>query len=497
MAVTGCMAFFYKSASVSSYLKFPRSMKNIALAACAMLWLLTASCGHPAARPTELFPVGVNNQFGFIDRTGKTMISPQFAGESCFRDGLALAATKQDEPHWGYIDKTGKYIISPKYIDGTIFAEGMAFVVAENSDPQAIDTTGKVHFTLNNALKAEQFSEGVAAFSRYDTTAQTEQWGFVDMKGNITIQPAFSGAGYFKDGLCPVRNAEGKYGYISKDGKVAIDYQFDKADVFRDKMAAVSVNGQCGIIGTQGKFIINPQYQVIIADGDLFMVGQNSQCGWVDKGGKPAIDTKYDAAWPFYGGDYAAVKTGDKWGYIDRKGNMVIQPQFDDAYCFDGDVALVRLKNKTGLIDKAGKFLAAPQFDGVAEDYNYMTTYNLSGFTQVTSDKPSPLRTADKWLHAIFLQDYQQAIKFSTAATQGIVETIAGFSGSISDSTKQKMARTIIEITGVAINKDMAVATFRTSDAPDKENQLNLVLEGSQWLVRFSKEDLKKGQATE
>ena len=116
------------------------------------------------------------------------MISPQFAGESCFRDGLALAATKQDEPHWGYIDKTGKYIISPKYIDGTIFAEGMAFVVAENSDPQAIDTTGKVHFTLNNALKAEQFSEGVAAFSRYDTTAQTEQWGFVDMKGNITKQ---------------------------------------------------------------------------------------------------------------------------------------------------------------------------------------------------------------------------------------------------------------------------------------------------------------------
>jgi len=46
----------------------------------------------------------------------------------------------------------------------------------------------------------------------------------------------------------------------------------------------------------------------------------------------------------------APVKIGDKWGFIDAKGHMVIDPLFDDAYCFSDGMAPVKLKKKWGFI---------------------------------------------------------------------------------------------------------------------------------------------------
>jgi WG containing repeat len=40
--------------------------------------------------------------------------------------------------------------------------------------------------------------------------------------------------------------------------------------------------------------------------------------------GKLVIKPQFDAAWSFYE-DLAAVKIGEKWGYIDRTGKLVIR----------------------------------------------------------------------------------------------------------------------------------------------------------------------------
>ena len=54
----------------------------------------------------------------------------------------------------------------------------------------------------------------------------------------------------------------------------------------------------------------------------------------------------------------AAVKIGDKWGYVNQVGKVVIEPQFGDAKDFSVGLALVRINNKRGFIYPVGVRLA-------------------------------------------------------------------------------------------------------------------------------------------
>jgi DNA-binding transcriptional regulator/RsmH inhibitor MraZ len=48
-------------------------------------------------------------------------------------------------------------------------------------------------------------------------------------------------------------------------------------------------------------------------------------------------------------------RKGDKWGYIDKKGRMVIPPVYDDVQPFSENVqAMVEVNGKHGYIDTKG-----------------------------------------------------------------------------------------------------------------------------------------------
>lgn len=65
---------------------------------------------------------------------------------------------------------------------------------------------------------------------------------------------------------------------------------------------------------------------------------------------------------PFFEGR-AKVKIGTHYGYIDKTGNMVIKPQFDDDFIFSEGLAAVTIGDKVGYIDNTGNMVIKPQFD--------------------------------------------------------------------------------------------------------------------------------------
>jgi len=59
---------------------------------------------------------------------------------------------------------------------------------------------------------------------------------------------------------------------------------------------------------------------------------------------------KIKSSCPFLG-------VGDKWGYIDKKGDLIIPPLFDSAGFFNQGKALVKVGDKYYYIDKKGRFI--------------------------------------------------------------------------------------------------------------------------------------------
>ena len=56
------------------------------------------------------------------------------------------------------------------------------------------------------------------------------------------------------------------------------------------------------------------------------------------------------------------MKVDGQWGYVDRSGARIIQPQFDLALPFFGGIASVKVSGKWGFVNKKGEFTINPQF---------------------------------------------------------------------------------------------------------------------------------------
>lgn len=81
----------------------------------------------------------MDKKWGYIDKTGKFVIEPQYAQAFMFSEGLAQVLTRGGT---GFIDKTGKMVIAPQTWEVSNFDGGLAFV-RQNGNSGYIDKTGK------------------------------------------------------------------------------------------------------------------------------------------------------------------------------------------------------------------------------------------------------------------------------------------------------------------------------------------------------------------
>ncbi|MDX6271744.1 MAG: hypothetical protein QOD28_2967, partial [Acidobacteriota bacterium] len=132
--------------------------------------------------------------------------------------------------------------------------------------------------------------------------------------------------------LFPVRQ-EGKWGYIDRAGKIVIRPQYDVAWEFTEGLAYVKSGAERGVIDKTGRMVVSLQQ--------------------VDLAG-------------FFSEGLAPVQTSSqppRFGFIDRTGKLVINPQYDAARGFEEGLALVMVERKYGFIDKRGRMVVKPQFD--------------------------------------------------------------------------------------------------------------------------------------
>lgn len=205
-----------------------------------------------------------------------------------------------------------------------------------------------------------------------------EEFQYVDAEGKIVINPQFSEATIFRNGLALVQTSGDKpqWGFIGVDGKFAIIANYLRATVFSDDLAwVVSENAAPSCINTKGELkftLTNAEEVKIFSDGlaafkEINDAGEE-KWGFVDKEGKVKINAQFSNVGSFIDGKCPISNPDGKWGYIDKEGKLVINHQFDGAESFFNGFAVVESGGKAGLIDANGKYKINPQFSDMQSD---------------------------------------------------------------------------------------------------------------------------------
>ncbi len=154
---------------------------------------------------------------------------------------------------YGFLDDKGKEVIPCQYDQAGLFKDDRTYV-SLNGKWGIINSKGKVILPIeydNSGYRGE-------AYIYHDSLALIEKnrhYGYVDMDGNIVIQPIYQNAYQFTDGLAPV--SVGLWGYINTKGEFFVPPVFDIASPFSWGRAEVIYRGQTHKMNTQGKCVKN------------------------------------------------------------------------------------------------------------------------------------------------------------------------------------------------------------------------------------------------
>ncbi len=93
-------------------MKAAKTIIGVLICMAILTWACEAK--QKGVESTSLFPIKKDGKWGYIDKTGKIIIDPQYDDAWPFSEGLAAVMIVDEETgKWGYIDKTGKYVWEP------------------------------------------------------------------------------------------------------------------------------------------------------------------------------------------------------------------------------------------------------------------------------------------------------------------------------------------------------------------------------------------------
>lgn len=355
----------------------------------------TAVSEATSGETAHLYPVSVDNKWGFIDGTGAIRIEAVFDDVRPFSEGLAAVAVgKNPAAKWGFVDTSGTMVISPQFDIAGSFTDGLAAVCILDAHWGFVDKTGDIVIPMRYWLSSGSFSEGLCAVS----VESEGLGGYIDRTGTMVIEPQFTTTGDFSEGLAAAMTGgsnSDQHGFIDKTGDWVIALPPDLLPGtypnFSEGLAVVgrpsSIPGRapfpCGYIDKTGAVVIQPQFDFAepFSEG-LAAVGmvagrENALFGYIDATGTWVVRPQYDFVGPFSEGLAAVgmllpidqstdwVFSGHfRWGYIDKTGTVVIPVQYEGlfAYPFVGGLARLDVETSRGslsatYIDKTGKVI--------------------------------------------------------------------------------------------------------------------------------------------
>ena len=261
------------------------------------------------------------------------------------------AAAKNSEGLWGFVDMQGNWVIEPEYDGVGDFSEGMTKIGIASGDE------------INNQSEEAQLiadaSGGENIPIEYNRVI-IDKWGFINEKGEVTIEPQYKYANDFSNGLAYVGDNSSSY-YIDYNGNIMLNSDNFQGYRFEENFEK---DGTAVIYGMTENDAVRMHYSgVIDKEGNLLIDGYELNISNISK----AI------------GSYRIAESNNKTaggdtGVINAQGEWLIEPIYDEIEFYNDDTLIVTQVSsgilESGLMTLDGQWLTAP--DGTKiQDFGY------------------------------------------------------------------------------------------------------------------------------
>lgn len=366
-----------------------------------------------------------NNKFGFVNAIGDTIIPPIYDYAEPFSEGLALVKQLK-----GYklIDTNGRmwdiFALKKNLVfryDWGQYHSGMPLLIPV-WECKYLDLTGNVALKIPYR-DAESFRNNKAKVYKADQYAYinhfgmiVENWkqipddyravkykgyyGFINKNGKLVIDYQYIKAFDFKNGIAKVTPDGKKWAIINKKGKYISQF-YEKINDFDNGVAIVKIGNYFGFINEQGKFLSGWYEQIQQMDSLLYRVKKSDKFALVSAGYQV---TKWYDNIERYNENYWIAQDGDKFAFLNKYGAYIVG--WYNKLWIDPrnpEIILVKLNDKYGFYN-IKNFYISPLFDSLVfnEGIAMVKSNNKYGFinlfgkqiTNIEFDKATPFNNA-------------------------------------------------------------------------------------------------------
>ncbi|HEY8365263.1 MAG TPA: WG repeat-containing protein [Haloplasmataceae bacterium] len=276
----------------------------------------------------------------YIAKNNITASSPMLNDDNEVLLPVAYLEYDMNKVYWGFINLDGEVAISLKYDDVSPFDENYLAIVMRNNKYGLINTKDVKVIDIDYDT-IQYMGEGIYYLAK-NNQGSLRKYN-INTKSFQTLKEAtYDFVSSFRESLAYVVK-NNKLGYINTLGDIVIplDYEYQEGFNFHfyNGYAFIKKNGKFGIIDKSNSIILNPQLDEVMNDYIL------------------KLDYK-----KIYleGYDYVPYRIDNKWGYITRSGQVLINPTYLEAYPYvHNNLARVKLfaNNYYNFIDKNGQLL--------------------------------------------------------------------------------------------------------------------------------------------
>lgn len=224
-----------------------------------------------------------------------------------------------------------------------------------------MDHNGELKIPFEYDWASTDFVEGKAVAKKGD------KYGVIDLENKTIVPFKYAFIHKFENGFAIVRSSHEKYGVVNGDGDLIVPEEYKYISPFHLNKAIVSTEKGYGVIDDKNNVIIEPHYTYISesrreTNSSLFKVQSGDKWGVLDRTGQVIIPIQHEEEMGFYLGLIRLTKQGMD-GVYDRAGQIVIPFEFDKIRILPVRYIAVYKDGKVGIYGNNGTELIPIEYD--------------------------------------------------------------------------------------------------------------------------------------